>query len=431
MDGSSANETVIVPGAIQLPMSPVVPDERLPHRRNKNVAFFAQDLSDRSTIKRVHQLLARGFTVTVFGFRRERYNIDFKPPWPHVLLGYTRDKRYLSRILRLFAAVPIIWAERSYLAHASVFYARNLDQLAMALIVRTFINRDATVVYEVLDIQPILAGAGLVSSLLRAVERLCLRHVRYLVLSSPGFFRHYYASTQGYKNGWLLLENKLSEACAAILRQPGEGRVVRIRPPHPGTWVIGYFGLIRGQATIDLITRVVDRLGDRVHFQFRGVCTTVDEARFRAIIASRPNMSYHGRFENPDDLPDLYGGVDFAWALDLENTDNNSRWLLPCRLYEAGYFGVPCLAVRGFEIGNRVEQMKIGWAFDAPFEDQLVHFFETLTAEQYDEKHRALLALSEKAFVSGTDVDALGRVLGDPDWAISERRSVQAAQAAY
>ncbi len=425
MDGSSANDVAIVPGTLSL--CDVGLDDRHPRHRNKNIAFFSQDLSDRSTIKRVQQLLARGFTITVFGFRRDRYNVDFKPPWPHVLLGYTRDKRYLSRILRLFAAAPTIWAERSYLAHASVFYVRNLDQLVLALIVRAFINSDVTVVYEVLDIQPILARPGLVSRLLRAVERLCLRQVRYLVLSSPGFYRHYYAAVQGYKSTWLLLENKLTEACASIVRQPGEGRVLRVRPPSPGKWVVGYFGLIRGQATVDLIARIADRLGDRVHFQFRGVCTTVDEARFRAVVASHRNISYGGRFENPADLPDLYSSVDFAWALDLENTAHNSRWLLPCRLYEAGYFGVPCLAVRGFELGNRVEQLKIGWAFDAPFEDELVRFFETLTADAYDEKHRALLALSERAFVSGADVDALGRVLADPDWAMAERRSLQAA----
>ena len=77
------------------------------------------------------------------------------------------------------------------------------------------------------------------------------------------------------------------------------------------------------------------------------------------------------------DLETLYREVDFAWALDLEHTDHNSRWLMPCRFYEAGYFGVPCLAVRDFEVGTVVEQHGIGWTFDEPLEERLVRFFET------------------------------------------------------
>jgi succinoglycan biosynthesis protein ExoL len=384
--------------------------------RNKNIAFFSQDISDVSTIKRVHQFLLRGFTVAVLGFRRDRYNVDFKPPWPHVLLGYTHDGRYMQRVRTMLAAIPKVWAERPFLACASVLYARNLDQLILALVIALLINRTATVVYEVLDVQPILARRGFVPWLLRSIERVCLRHVRYLVLSSPGFYRHYYAPVQGYKGAWVLLENKLPEPVRSVSRADYQSRSREDR-----VWTIGYFGLIRGQATIDLIARLAQRLGNRVQFRFRGAFTTVDEARFRGALAALPNISFGGPFANPEDLPALYGSVDFAWGIDLENTDNNSRWLLPCRLYEAGYFAVPCLAVRGFELGNRIEHQGIGWAFDAPFEDELVRFFETLTPAEYEEKQRALRALPDNAFVAGVDLDALCRVLCDPEWAFADR----------
>lgn len=385
----------------------------------KTIAFFSQDISDVSTIKRVQQFLSRGFTVTVLGFRRDRYNADFKPEWPHVLLGYTQDRRYVRRMLAILGAIPKLWAERANLACASVFYARNLDQLFLALIARALTNRSATIVYEVLDIQPIQAGPSTVSALVRLAERLCLRSVRYLVLSSAGFYRHFYAPVQRYEGAWVLLENKLPEPIGAAPRNDVPAALPRTVGDR---WVVGYFGLIRGQATVDLIVRVAQRLSDRVQFHFRGAFTTVDEARFREALETLPNVSFGGRFSNPTDLPDLYGGVDFAWGIDLENTDNNSRWLLPCRLYEAGYFAVPCLAARGFELGNRVERQGIGWAFDAPFEDALVEFFEALTPVAYQEKRRALQAMPDSAFVAGVDLDALCRVLADPEWAFAEHR---------
>lgn len=185
--------------------------------------------------------------------------------------------------------------------------------------------------------------------------------------------------------------------------------------------MIGYFGLIRGEETFRLITRLARRLGHKVRFEFRGVLTTVDEDRFRSALREHDNISYGGRYDNPADLPELYGGVDLAWAIDLENTASNSRWLLPCRLYEAGYFGVPCLAARGFELGNRVERYGIGWAFDAPFEDELVRFFETLTPDAYSAKQQVLAALPGSAFVGGADLEVLSRILTDPEWAFTPR----------
>ena len=174
---------------------------------------------------------------------------------------------------------------------------------------------------------------------------------------------------------------------------------------EPGRpWVIGYFGLIRGTATFDLMTRLAERLGEKVQFKFRGVLTTVDEAHFRRGLEQHANILYGGPYRPHDDLPELYGDVDFAWALDLENTDHNSRWLLPCRFYEAGHFGVPCLAVHGFEFGALIEEHRIGWTFGRPLEDQLVRFFETLTPEDYRVVRERLLAMPQSTFVAGEDV---------------------------
>jgi succinoglycan biosynthesis protein ExoL len=168
--------------------------------------------------------------------------------------------------------------------------------------------------------------------------------------------------------------------------------------------VIGYFGLIRGDATIELIRRVAERLGDRVRFRFRGVLTTVGKQRFDAILRRCPNISFGGAYANPRDLAELYGGVDFAWAIDLEHAEHNSRWLLPCRFYEAGFFGVPCIAVRDFEIGRLIDQLGVGWTFSEPLEDALVHFFETLTPEAYNERRCRLEAAPRDRFVAGGEM---------------------------
>jgi succinoglycan biosynthesis protein ExoL len=364
-----------------------------------DLLFFCPDVTDASTLKRVQQFMDFGYRVTVFGFRRERYNTAYQPPWPNVPLGFTSDARYWHRLKALLHAIPALIARRRALSRASIFYARNIDQLVLALLARLVAFSRAPVAYEVLDVPPILMGRGPGATLLRTIERFCLKRVRLLVLSSPGFHRNYYAAVQKYDGAWFLLENKLYPSPPA----PATGSAAR-RSGRP--WVVGYFGLIRGDATIDLIARLAERLRGRVVFRFAGVFTTVERARFDAVLGGCPNVEYDGPYLPQQDLERLYGRVDFAWALDLENTDNNSRWLMPCRFYEAGYYGIPCLAVHGFEIGSVVEKHRIGWTFDTPLEESLARFFERLTETEYADVRDRLRA-APGMFVAGDDVTGL------------------------
>ena len=367
----------------------------------RELVFFCPDVTDASTLKRVQQFTDHGYHVTVFGFRRQRYNSEYQPTWPHVPLGFTSDGRYGQRLGALLRAIPTIFARRRQLKAASAFYARNIDQLVLAMLARFISFSKAPLTYEVLDIPPILIGEGFASRLIRTVERMCLRNTRLLVLSSPGFHRAFYDAVQKYRGDWFLLENKLHPSITRRSMAPAN----RGRNRRP--WVVGYVGLIRGEETFDLMTRLAERLRDRVIFKFRGVLTTVDQSRFDDALKRHPNIVYGGPYLPHDDLETIYDEVDFAWALDLEHTDHNSRWLMPCRFYEAGYFGVPCLAVRDFEVGSKLERHQIGWTFDEPLEDSLVRFFETLTPEEYDRTRNRLRATPRNMFVAGEDVRQL------------------------
>lgn len=371
------------------------------------LALFVPDITDVSTIKRSEAFLEHGFRLTVFGFRRQRYNRDYRPAYPFVPLGSTSDGRYLQRALALAAALVRLGRHRDTFRRASVFYARNIDQLLLALAAHALGGSGARIIYEVLDIQPAFVARGFAGRAIRFVERLCLRRVALLVLSSPGFLRHFYRPVQAYDKPWFLLENKLPPSILACGSRGAALSEPAATPRFGYRWVVGYHGLIRGADTLDLIARLARRLRGQVLFRFRGILTTVDRRRFNDLLGSHPNIVYDGDYVNPRDLARIYGEIDFAWALDLENARENSRWLLPCRFYEAGFFGVPCLAARGFEIGELVEAHDVGWTFAAPFEDEMVDFLKRVTPAQHAERRQRLLALPQSRFVAGEDIEAL------------------------
>lgn len=371
-------------------------------RRRKTVVFFAPDVSDVSTIKRAEAFIAYGYRLLVLGFRRDNYNRGFQPAWPFVSLGRTRDNRYAQRITALVKAALKVIAVRKKFRDAEIFYARNIDQLLLALLACLLGNRSAQVVYEVLDIQPAFVGQRWVSRVLRLIERLSLRRTNLLVVSSPGFVRHYFVPIQNYNGPWFLLENKLSsDFPLAAGARPASSEAVPLRSRY--RWVVGYCGLIRGQETIDMIIRIAERLEGLVLFRFRGIFTTADRDTLLRATVRLDNLVYEGDYVNPRDLAAIYGDLDFAWAVDLENREHNSRWLLPCRFYEAGYFGVPCLAAHGFEVGRLIDKDRLGWTFDDPYEDVIVQFFKTLTQFEYDETRQRLLSMPSSAFVAGED----------------------------
>src|SRR3546814_7006113 len=88
-------------------------------------------------------------SVAVFAFQRGRYNAAFEAPWPQVALGRTADARYLQRIRALIGALPVIWRERRLLRRASIFYARNIDQLFLAFASALLAGHKPVTVYEV------------------------------------------------------------------------------------------------------------------------------------------------------------------------------------------------------------------------------------------------------------------------------------------
>jgi succinoglycan biosynthesis protein ExoL len=388
----------------------------------RKLVFFSPDLTDVSTSKRAQGFLDHGFRLTVFGFRRTRYNRTYEPTWPYVALGRTEDGNYWQRIRALICCLPRLVANRWLLNGATIVYARNIDQLLLALLTRLLFARQARIAYEVLDIPPALVADGLVGRTLRWLERLCMRRIGLLVVSSPAYFACYYATVQGYRRPWFLLENKVDASVLSLRpRTPSRPRVIAGRG-NGYKWTVAYVGLIRGQETFELIRRIAARLRDTVLFEFHGVLTTVDPERFRVALRDNKNMIYRGAYINPRDLRDIYERVDFSWALDLEHVDHNSRWLRPCRFYEAGLYGVPCVAIREFEIGQFIESMGVGWTFSPPYGDQLVRFFETLSPIQYEARCRRLQALPVETFVARDDMASLCRLLS-----VSERRGFRTA----
>jgi hypothetical protein len=382
------------------------------------IAYFVHDLTDPAVARRVRMLQAGGAEAVVLGFRREDRAPSDVAGAPVVDLGRTYDGRLGHRAKATALAALSARRFRDQVQGAEVILARTLEMLAIAQAARRACGAKARLVYECLDIHRLMLGEGAKSRAMRAVERALMRRADLLVVSSPAFLSAYFEPRQGVGRELpiptLLVENKVLELEGA--GDPAPAGPPADPPPGP-PWRIGWFGAIRCRKSLDILTGLAARRPDLVEVRIHGRPAYAEFEAFDAQVAAAPGVSFGGPYK-PADLPGLYGGVHFCWAIDYMEEGLNSSWLLPNRLYESGRYGAPAIALEDVETGRRLAELGVGLRIAEP--SKLEAVLDALTPPAYARLRGELAAVPRSCFSAGPEacrqlVDALaGRGLRAP-----------------
>ena len=340
------------------------------------IAYFVHDLADPAVAKRARMLRAGGAEVVVAGFRRG----EAAPVLEAVQtidLGRTYDGRFAQRIAKVLGGLWRAGTLRPAVAGADVVMARNLEMLLLAAVARRRFRPAAGLVYECLDVHRLMLSPRWPGRILRGLEKLLMRATGLLIVSSPAFVRSYFEPRQGLgaEGGppWRLVENKVFD--------PGPPPAARLGPPPGPPWKIGWYGAIRCERSLDILSELAARRPDLVEVLVRGRPSRTEFRDFDAQTAAGAALRFEGAY-TPDDLPELYGGVHFAWAIDYFEAGANSAWLLPNRIYEGGRHGAVPLADAGVETGAWLRSHGLGVLMDDPTR-QLEATLEAMTATRY------------------------------------------------
>lgn len=373
--------------------------------------YFGPDVAETGTRRRLVQLRQVGTRVVGFTFARHNYHQDFVPDWENVSFGVIPSGRYGRRLGALARALVTV-LRRPGLPRPAIIIARNLDLLAIALAARLLGRLEGPLVYEVLDVRGVLLGTSPVARLLRFVERRLLRQCDALIVSSPGFETRYFRPIQGYRRPIILVENRLNPAALAASRQAeGDWRAAgRTKPGRdPDRLVLGWVGAFRCARSAALLATIARRL-PQVCILLAGVPTYCDGDSFRRTFEGLPNVVFHGEFPYPGGLYEVYAQIDLNWGFDLSKKGDSGRWLLPNRLYEGGFFGVPMLTESDSETATYVERLGIGWAVP-PEEEAIVDLITRRLPAEYTAVKSAAVAAMDTAFTDNNDLQAVVRVL--------------------
>ena len=356
------------------------------------IAFFGHDSADAAIRRRIQALKHDGINVVGYMMhRRAPGHLD----WDNVDLGETRDGAFLQRFRSIFSGAEMAAKDADRLSAADIFFARNLDMLALAFLVKRKLKLDTPVIYESLDVHRLLSRRDPIGRILRGLEGRLLSRCDALIVSSPGFLEHHF--DRYYPNRFTahLIENRLA-ASANYGRRARPGVRSAAQPLQ-----VGWVGMLRCQRSLDLLSQVADKLGDRVHIHLHGLPARKEIVEFEPVIERRTNMTYHGEYKSPEGLADIYKGLDIVWAGDFMEAGQNSVWLLPNRIYEGGYYGVPSVAPGGTQTATWINAHNVGFTVNEPLNETLPHLIANLAGDRTEiSKYKNnLLSLDDEIFV--------------------------------
>jgi succinoglycan biosynthesis protein ExoL len=214
-----------------------------------------------------------------------------------------------------------------------------------------------------------------------------------LVVSSPAFLENYFQPRHGGRFRAFLAENRLPPGFAYGPRpdaEPARQEAARL--------AIGWFGVLRCQRSLSLLLALADS-NPSVRIVMRGYPSLSDIPDFVAQVGRRPNVELGGRYRWPDDLAAIYDSVDLVWAGDFHDPGANSRWLLPNRLYEGGYYGAPPLAPQESQTGRWIDAHGFGFTLAEPLEQTLLAFVAALQRDSIVAARAAMLRAPTETFV--------------------------------
>lgn len=365
---------------------------------DRKLVVFGFDASEAAQRRRIRSYMECGYDVLGLTMRRQNMTHDAEPFWDNVPLGETQNAAMGQRLRAIAAALPKIWRARDRMRGARTIVARNLDMLILGAAAQAMLRPRPRLVYECLDIHGMMTDPGAKGRVARAVERRLLARCDAIVVSSDAFVRNYFAPIQGWTGDVRLVENKIWLGPDA----PPRPAAADVRTRTDGPMVLGWVGTLRCARSLEILADVARRMGPKIEIRLHGIVHRDSLLDFDALVAGQENLTYRGPYRYPDGLRDIYRACDAVWAQDLWQWGTNSTWLLPNRIYEAGYFGCPTIAVTGTETGRRVAD-GLGWAIPSPDAEALESLLSRLTREDLAARRRALLEMPEGTFRQSRD----------------------------
>ncbi|MCW8109226.1 hypothetical protein OPS25_12025 [Alteromonas ponticola] len=356
-------------------------------REHPRILFLTSSINYPAFNKRINALSDDTMSSLVLGFER-----NFEYPTKDVQistvsLGKIQNGNYWKR---LFLILKAIRKTAEIVGNYDTVYCFGLD-MAMLAVISTLFSPTKTLVYEVQDIRPTQTNKGLISGIVRKIEKIIVNISDCVVVTSQDYICQYYENILRLKTeNFIVIENKLSHAPARqnITNFDNTTNVEQ----H---LTIGYFGSIRCEKAWQYLLQLCEKNPHKIKLKIHGAPSGIDN--FDERLSKHSNIQYLGPFLDPEQLEEVYSSVDVVWAAGFHGKASYA-WSRSCRFYNAGYFNKPIISQDLTSEGKVVKNLDIGLTIDIS-DPASMKKIEDISHQNLKTWKRNLAALPQDMFI--------------------------------
>ncbi len=286
---------------------------------------------------------------------------------------------------------------------SDVVFVYTLDNFLFAWMAKTAVKSDIKIVLFVLDIRKMFVGDSVFNHITQSFLLFAFERCELILVSSRYYIEDYAARfLNKVPERWLEIENKINP-----FELVNDNSEVEITRDSSDQLIIGYFGLIRCEHSLETLFKLVDEADGKFRVIIRGVFFELDGVA--AIIEKQKWVSYGGPYNNPDDLSSIYNSCDIVWACYPFSGEKwgNHQWAKTNRFYEACFFQKPLITCIGSKDGEQVETAGIGMSVDLSTPEQAAQSLLSISGDRVKQWKSSLQSLPQAEFVYTNEFELL------------------------
>lgn len=352
----------------------------------KKVVFIVRTMVPRVD-KRIKEYIENGYDVDVYGFEFENARIDNSKNTGYyynvlaTIPNYPNQLSYQERIALFYKKLKEVIKKYDKRKTLFYFFTINTSFITLLLPKMTFINEESDMLFD-------RSKNPVVRKLIIWVNKKIIRKSFLTVFTSQGFADYYYGDK--VPSNIVIIPNKVSAACLnlpSIEKRPFDSNHIRF----------AFTGNARYQSIFNMCKVVAEKYPQH-EFHFYGTLNYFKEEQKRAV-AQYSNVTVHGPFRNPDDLPEIYSNIDFVIST-YDISGINVQYAESNKLYEAMFFETPIIVSTNTILEKKVKKYNIGFAVNALDDQAVSEMIESINESLYKEFRSNLKKIDKKESVN-------------------------------
>jgi succinoglycan biosynthesis protein ExoL len=258
---------------------------------------------------------------------------------------------YKSVGLSRFMSMPLMYIKllkyiKNNLKEGGILMPGSYDLLVYTYLINMTLNFD--IYYQVRDLHTLQVTKSTLSSLIRGFEKLMLKKVKKILVSSPGFIDYYYKKI--YNGNFVLIEN---------IPSIDVWKNYKISNSNRTTIRIGFIGIIRYKKSLFQLIEAVEELNNQGYSFEVLFAGGGDISDLKQKIKLKECFIFKGAYEYAKDIIELYTKIDLIYSV-YDGTDFNCKVAMPNKYYESILTKKPILVASNTFLASKVEKMGIG-----------------------------------------------------------------------